>query len=632
MEITNLTILSISFTTFLFALLIENDLIKRIKIGSIFEIEPSIESTRKKTFKILLFILSISLYIYTFFISVVSSRDIYFFTLIFGVALLILKVLTSISTSFGFAGIIIESKETEKLKINSNLIKASIIVISFSLTLYLFDMKLNSDFNNYEKRVTNQIIDETMKADFISKYLPKELKIENNIISEKELVKLVSCSNNINYFIKGRAGIGKSWFLKNFIKNLKKTSEKYVLKIKARNLDTAITINEYLNKTIFGQYSWFTQPIINNKILKSILIIDGLDELDFSNRERLVNEIRRFKKESSNTNIIITSRPIISANISNDFKIASINHLSKKQVDKISKNRLIKKFNHYLKEKKDLIISFNNGIDSIPINQLNDNRIYTEYKKFLSENKLNISNTTYYYLKPTFRDLDILEDLFFENLFYSRVDNQIKLNRFGKTKIFETWIKKKIKTNSTKLENKLGINYGDSIYNLVISELESIYLKNSNITSFNILITDLEHLYNDKYVKDIFMLTDLFIEDNNKITFRNHSIDEYFISMILKKRIDNNPKDINNILSKYSYYEQTEILPFLIGQYKNAKPILDILIKKDIYKGDIDYKISLYLGHLNKTEENIKYLRDDLLNSEISSRTKDILNDYLNNF
>jgi len=97
--------------------------------------------------------------------------------------------------------------------------------------------------------------------------------------------------------------------------------------------------------------------------------------------------------------------------------------------------------------------------------------------------------------------------------------------------------------------------------------------------------------------------------------FADHSLDDYFVSRILRKQLESDPQKAQLVLPRQNFYSQTEVLPFLVGQYDRIDFIFPQIIQALVsHKSTVD--LQTYLAsdfllcflHVRRTPANLAFL------------------------
>ena len=98
--------------------------------------------------------------------------------------------------------------------------------------------------------------------------------------------------------------------------------------------------------------------------------------------------------------------------------------------------------------------------------------------------------------------------------------------------------------------------------------------------------------------------------------FRDKLINDYFMSKVLRRELaGSSPARITEIISRNNFHFNTDALPFLVGDFRDARmimgKILSVLKEKksgEAYAARLREEFPAYLSHIQPSEDNIRLL------------------------
>ncbi len=222
----------------------------------------------------------------------------------------------------------------------------------------------------YSDRLNNEL-DQFMMLGDHKVYSLDEVYIDRVLLDDtnKEEVDEQTILDKKNVLIQGEAGSGKTLYVKKLAKKLNKENS-YVFILQNSDVKKIIENDEkiidYLYKKIDPKLLSHDdfQIILKNK--KNYIIVEGLDEVISSNKNKLIKELTEFKNEYSNFHYIYTSRN--DENINDCYKV-NISPLNEKKIEETA-GKYIHIYANEDEKEKGFYLELNHISDEIKSNPL----------------------------------------------------------------------------------------------------------------------------------------------------------------------------------------------------------------------------------------------------------------------
>lgn len=617
-------VLAITLGFYSVTLVIYSSTIRRVKFGNFIEIDLSSSdiSQYRCLLRVLFTSISIILITISVYININSSRKYFFGLLFFGILLIVVRLATLISRRFSFLGFELELDTNFDPKLfhasRSSFIVGGVALIIIGLLPFTIDAGLWIYFKDQQKLEAQKLVLEVSSHKFLATYHQRHLNTGGLALSENSFIEgLVSGQR---FILKGRAGIGKTTFLKKLRSDYYRTHQNDSLVfLEARKLSHKISIHENFNRSTFKMLSWASLPLAQQILKNSLIIIDGIDEVGYEGRGILLSKIQLLARDYPESTIIVTTRPVGFEPL-NGFNVMEIESLDESQTDAtIQKQRIKLLFEEVAKRQKSAKMDehFIRLLTVTPLvisEPLTIQKLEELFRCFLKVYKFDVKIGNRYAFLSTFRDIEIIENLFVQSLF-GQLPMTVQFREFGRTQLYEHFLKQKIFKNCR-------LNDGEEhLVQEAIDEITSIcniiYDKsNGNVMTFNISKDMLHNSFNNNIFQHFIVASEIIVEDEKGYKFDNKSIDEYFISRILKSKIDKSINIKSEIIAYNDFYSGSEVLPFLVGHYEQIDQIMPDIInalhKKKKQKALEDYMrhdFKLFFLHIQRREQNYAQLK-----------------------
>ena len=272
----------------------------------------------------------------------------------------------------------------------ANLLKEG---ISNSLKIEYRDKVLN-DTQRYNAAINNVIKDDSTKSGIIATtfsfeegYLNRPLYDNyNNRITTDEIF-----INNKNVLIYGERGIGKSLYLKNYLRT-KLNGDRYLFYLPCKEMNNHLDkdISDIIREVCFDKYFSIDErklltPNAFEQIFQSdnkiILLVDALDEIPIELRKKLIDKLNSLHLRYKNIFTLFTTRnksdaQIINSKFNQEIGVYELKNLTREDIEKIydifnSKANFKEDDSKLLKKmisKEEFFISLDNVSDEIKTN------------------------------------------------------------------------------------------------------------------------------------------------------------------------------------------------------------------------------------------------------------------------
>lgn len=429
--------------------------------------------------------------------------------------------------------------------------------------------KIKNDINNYisntfEKfRLTKNLLFRNEPTDFFKNYIPLSLLSNNKKVRVVNPLILLDKFDKIA--ILGNAGSGKTTFLR-YLTLMSIREGNYIpVYVELRLFGgQSLRFEEFISKLISDEPTYQITELFKSG--KFLFLLDGFDEINYSEGANAINEIQNFISTYSKNNFILSSRPGTNVESMNEFHVYELASLSENDI-----KFYIEKLN-LSNSKKDLFF------ESI------ENDSY--FHQYLTT-PLFLSIYINYILSHGGSDFPKNKSIFFRNIIdtlFSKHDAVSKLG-FVRTKL--SGLNKDELERIASILAFRGLLTGQYSFSkdILIKELELIK-RNQNLT-----------FENDKLIYDLSITVNILIDVDDFYAFVHVLIMEYLASLFIS-RLPQKEKSIfySKILAGqkihlssslinflYELDAQTLVKEFLIPKLENfsfsySKDISDVIV------------------------------------------------------
>lgn len=384
------------------------------------------------------------------------------------------------------------------------------------------DVRLQTAYKNYlEKSIKKHIESKSFfirdkAVDLYQYYVPLVIKCKETVIENPGYENVTSFSKRI--VISGTAGCGKSILMKHLFINSVVSKKQVPILLELRDLKEPSTIEDLLYSTsqdlgLKLERNFFDKGI---QFGHFIFILDGYDEVDFSLRTKLLDNIKKLSNKATDCTIIISSRP--------DDVFDGISEFSKFVILPLTLESAC-----HLVEK----IPYDEEIKSNFLNDLKT-QLFKKHTSFLSNPLLlSIMLLTYgeYAEIPTKL-----------SIFYSQAYESL----FQRHDALKSGYQRKRKSN-------LDIQDFARLFSVFcLQTYEKRQFKFSRIEALDAINKSFLHINlsgkNEDYLDDLLKSVCLLLEDGIEISFAHRSFQEYFVAVFIA---NTSPELQKKLLNRY---------------------------------------------------------------------------------
>lgn len=399
--------------------------------------------------------------------------------------------------------------------------------------------------------------------------------VHTNIMHGRKIVEIKDISDilNISRFsiITATAGAGKSTFLKYLFINSIKTHVNIPIFIELRNLNnTNLDLEEFIYRTLeIGGFDLESKYLF--KAFESgnfTFFFDGYDELDYTIKEKITNDIQNLSDKYHNNNFLISSRP--------DPSFISWNYYTELRIKSLSKDKSIE-----LIEK----LKYDKAIKEKFLKEL-DNGIYAKHESFVSNPLLlTIMLMTFNQFAEIPDKMHLFYDQAFDTLYNKHDATKAGYKRIMYCGLAKDEFEKIISCFSF-------ISYIKGDYSFDLTKINSYLSQVKNIIGINFNL--------ELFVKDLIKSVCLILQDGFIYTFSHKTFQEYFTAKYLDSIEENILREcLPDVLRKSSSDKVLDTL-FELNQEKIERvmiiPLLEELKKKIHY--DSSNKLEAYKNYI----------------------------------
>ena len=643
---------------FLFIALISREqFIKRLRFFVFIDIQSISHSTRiyGVFLEVVCYSLALLLIVKAVSINIEIDRNIFWTLAVLGGVLILVRIFAvtfgNISV-IGFELIVDQAKLRQISLLRSPLIVGgTVLILLFGVVPFLTDRRMLMGVEKEQLLQHVQRVKEANKErereEYITRTLLAETKGETDsqrFLEESFFHNLTEQANQ-HYIISGKAGIGKTWFLRQLSIRVREIeATQFILDYNAGKLAQAIRktekVEDFINKELFGPGSWYSMPLTRKIMKNSVILVDGFDEVEIAKQPIVAKQLQKLAGEYPDAAIVVTTRPGALGSIPAFMKL-SLEEFSitqyKKSIKPIRMKKLKKQLDMELNKGASLDLHFLTLLgyekSTIP-KELSEKEIETHFTKFLENYKFDTPIGGHYVFMSTFRDMAIIEELFVAVL-TGGIINEAALKGAGRKSICEQFLLQRIIRNCRASEKNPLI--AKKAIELLTEIADDTYWSEKGMEKGITKFYFDEKLFSNKFqnitLGNFLMESELILEDKIDkkcyYVFDNITIDSYFISTVLFKKIQTDPSQTKEILAVYK--DRPEIVSFFIAQFDRAEEILGSYLTLLVGNVNTEIKIGRHLEerfpellmYLDRSEANIKYLKKLPQSREVQSLPED---------
>lgn len=240
---------------------------------------------------------------------------------------------------------------------------------------------INKDLTQYTaakiKRcsfVKTPIINRDRSTYIYDLYVQTRLKERGKIVGDDDFIHNLRANDSV--VISGNAGSGKSMLMRYlFLKLCDSKQSKIPLFFELRDINTSEKKNlqEFLYYNLIGSNATITEAQFSDSLKAGVysLILDGFDEINFSDRKEIEIQIRKMREQCPDLQLIVSSRPDADRRIESwhDFRIVYVQPMAETQaaelINKLEYDTKVKE--KFLREAKATLFKSHNSFLSNPL-------------------------------------------------------------------------------------------------------------------------------------------------------------------------------------------------------------------------------------------------------------------------
>lgn len=373
-----------------------------------------------------------------------------------------------------------------------------------------------------------------------SAYVAPYIGFSKRSVDEDEFIKLLDEDRKV--VVTGIAGSGKSMFLKHLFVSMCNSSQRRIpIFIELRNLASsqAASLLDYIHSQVSSVVTHFTSEQLHYclKNGKFVLLLDAIDEIDYSVRDKYCSEILDIAFKFPETRIVITSRPSDRFISWNEFHTGHILPLEKHQaielIEKIDYDETVK--NNFLQQIDETLFQTHEEFISNPLLCTMMLMTFDEFAEIPSkihvfyEQAFNVLYNKHDATKASFRrkfytslSVDELKRILATFSFFSYLDRKISFT----DEAARDYIRKAASYESIKVDDQLCLN-------------------------------------------DLQESLCLLLRDGDVLTFLHRSFQEYFVAVFVSQSKSTYMKEaIKEIVGRHFF--DTVVLPMLIDMSRET--------------------------------------------------------------
>ena len=425
-----LSFVAIGLSIYSFGLLTKSRSLKHFRLGRLFNITKirNLSPAVCGAIQILSFSLSFSLISFGIWSSTSQTHDMFLYVVIFGVCLIVVRMLGFVYPSISIGIMEIETDPEYSLTFG-NVCRSPFVVGGIILVLlsgggkYYIDYDYKKRLNAYQQLVLKEHDDWIKKKDFYIKFKDRAVTPQNlsdtSIMSDR-FVNSLGPGDRI--LLVGRAGIGKTWYMRRLFELWKnKYPDKYLIFLNASDVEVDEGIVYSINRKIVPSENPYTLPLTIEAVNNAVIVIDGIDESNQPQKvESKLVELARILPDS----IVVVSSRFFNF-INKEFRDSYVEWELSPLTTSLSDEALSRGIKDNIKDIR-TIIGRHIG-DEFPVADLGysydvlsvseDDEIYRLFRDFMSRFHLNYelvdeNGRSMYAFYNTFRDVNVVLEVF----------------------------------------------------------------------------------------------------------------------------------------------------------------------------------------------------------------------------
>jgi len=398
-------------------------------------------------------------------------------------------------------------------------------------------------------------------------YVPLSITVGNEIISNVNYSKVIKHINR--GVVTGPAGSGKSILMRHFFLSALSEARKAPIFVELRNLNTTdLSVRSLILKSLRANRFSMSESYVSKALERGhfALLLDGYDEIAYSKRPNVGQEILDLAQDAAECIIVISSRPDDIFSGWEDFSLLKLNPLNLNEaielVKKLPHDEEIKnKFMRDLKEE-----------------------LFQEHESFLSNPLLlSIMLLTYGISADIPKKLSIFYNQAYEALFQRhdavkggfQRDRRCTLDIQDFSRVFGAFCVQTYDKRIFQFSRSDGLSYIERAKRAV------------DIT-----------VGNDEFLEDALQSVCLLVEDGLLLAFSHRSFQEYFVAKFISEA---SPRTQKQLINRFWYQIDSDNVISLLYEINPELVERELLIPKlnDLFK-KIDVKRKIGITHVTR--------------------------------
>jgi hypothetical protein len=547
----NIMTLMLAGAMYMLALALKSTSLRSFSFRDIIKIS-NISSTASRTKRTVgngLLLISLALFVWLINHTINSDRIIFFQLLGLGIVLVIIRLSGFLFPRISILGLEIEIDPDSKfnllhLRRSPFIIGGVALILLGGLSPLILEGVLHWRFSTY-LRAERQTLEQE-RIEFNKKYQKRWVRLKERWVNEDVFFELLKSHNR--FVIQGKAGVGKSWFLTSMRFHFyDHHPEETIIFMKAYDISTNKGgIIKRINSRIFHDFNWFSLPYTKRILAdrSTMILIDGLDEVTYGERDKFAGMISKFseKNEFKRNTVVVTTRPVGIA-FPNTYERIELQGLTKDEaIGDIGRRNgeLYHALNKHLQGHGGInygllkLLNYPQAFQLSAVDQEQAGRIYYAFLNrfgFLTTTS-SPDGTMKMPLLSTYRDLDIVQELFLDALF-GKIQIPLSSSDEARLQLFEHYLRKKIQMNClSKHDKAISATVCDDAIALLTSLCESNTLRHPQPKTFKFTKDDLKGNLGNITRDTLFLEAEIFVEDGTEYVFENPLLASYFIEKL----------------------------------------------------------------------------------------------------
>lgn len=421
----------------------------------------------------------------------------------------------------------------------------ALLIVGLVVPLTL-DSLLQARFDTYRQEEWQALAAKAKDEGFEQNYIPRSLKMKGRAQYENEFFSRVLLPGH-RVVIQGRAGVGKSWFLMQLrFWFHEKHPGMAVILLNAEDLQPGEDLPGHISRSVFGGFAWGARPFTQRILAETLLLIDGLDEVHSLNRDEVIGAITQLAQDQTlaHNTLVVTTRPTnLQQLLRTGFEVAELPALtasesvralrSPKRIAKLT-GKLHEQLAHDHALDERALRQFYTGQvpDWMHISPEQTERLYWAFIDSFGFSARTPDSSGEKVRMPflgTYRDLDIVEELFLKTLTAKPVP-PARTHAQMRTDLIEQFVRRRIELNYHAVPN--DATFPQRVIDALTLECSDYLRETPHATTFRFDRSRFERVFDRTTLDKVVLESELLIEkpEGERLVFDNPALDEYFLA------------------------------------------------------------------------------------------------------